>query len=104
MILGKITGTVVSTMKLDVYSCYKILVVQPIDPDGKKHGGAFLALDTVQAGVGDTVLVIDEGNSARVIIGDKMAAVRSVVAAIVDEVNFAGGTDHVEEKRDGGKR
>jgi microcompartment protein CcmK/EutM len=87
MILGKIIGSVVSTIKLDVYRGYKILVVQPVDPGGRPHGRTFLAIDTVQAGTGDTVLVIDEGNSARQIIDDRMAAVRSVIAGIVDTVN-----------------
>ena len=87
MILGKIIGSVVSTIKLEVYGGYKILVVQPIDPKGDPHGSTFLAIDTVQAGTGDTVLVIDEGNSARQIIDDKMAAVRSVIAGVVDTVN-----------------
>ena len=87
MILGKIVGTVVSTMKLEIYKGYKILIVQPVQPDGSFRGSTFLAIDTVQAGPGDTVLVIDEGNSARQIIDDKTAPVRSVVAAVVDEVN-----------------
>ena len=87
MILGKITGNVVSTIKLSIYEGYKILIVQPVDPDGKARGDSFLAIDTVQAGPGDTVIVIDEGNSARQIIDDKMAPVRSVIAGVVDEVN-----------------
>ncbi|KPJ86482.1 MAG: hypothetical protein AMS17_12350 [Spirochaetes bacterium DG_61] len=86
MILGKVIGNVVSTIKLEIYAGYKILVIQPVDPDGKPLGKTVLAIDTVQAGVGDTVLVIDEGNSARVIIGDPMAPVRCVVAGVVDEV------------------
>jgi microcompartment protein CcmK/EutM len=95
MKLGKVIGTVVSTVKLDIFKGYKILVVQPVDPDGGDHGGVMLALDTVQAGVGDRVLVIDEGNSARVIIHDSMAPVRCVVVGIVDEVQ------HVTEAGDG---
>ncbi|KPJ85556.1 MAG: hypothetical protein AMS17_14235 [Spirochaetes bacterium DG_61] len=98
MILGKIRGTVVSTIKLDIYKGYKIQVVQPVDPDGTPHGGTFLAIDTVQAGIGDTVLVIDEGNSARVIINDRMAPVRCVIAGIVDHVN------HWKEEGGGRKR
>ena len=87
MILGKIVGNVVSTVKLEIYEGYKILIVQPVGPDGSIKGSSFLAIDTVQAGPGDTVLVIDEGNSARQIIDDKTAPVRSVIAAVVDEVN-----------------
>jgi len=87
MTLGKVIGNVVSTIKLDIYEGYKLVVVQPVLPDGKPVGNTMLAIDTVQAGTGDIVLVIDEGNSARVIINDKMAPVRCVVAAIVDEVH-----------------
>jgi microcompartment protein CcmK/EutM len=95
MILGKIVGTVVATLELDVYRPYKILVVQPLKPDLTPKGATLLAIDTVQAGTGDTVLVIDEGNSARTIIGDKMAPIRSVVAGIVDEVNVVDGASFV---------
>jgi microcompartment protein CcmK/EutM len=86
MILGKILGTVVSTRKLEIYVGYKLLVVQPVKPDGSAGGASFLAIDTVQAGSGDTVLVIDEGNSARQIIDDSSAPVRSVIVGIVDHV------------------
>lgn len=86
MILGKVIGTVVSTIKLDIYKGYKLLIVRPVDPEGKPSGKTVLAIDTVQAGTGDTVLVIDEGNSARVIIDDPSAPVRCVIAGIVDEV------------------
>ncbi len=86
MILGRVIGNVVSTIKLDIYRGYKIVVVRPVDPRGRPSGKTVLAIDTVQAGVGDTVLIIDEGNSARVIINDKMAPVRCVVAGIVDDV------------------
>jgi len=86
MILGRIVGTVVSTQKLDIYAGYKILIVQPIKPDGSKGGGVLLAIDTVQAGSGDTVLVIDEGNSARQVIDEPLAPVRSVIVGVVDHV------------------
>jgi len=93
MILCRVIGNVVSTMELSIYKGYKLLIVQPVKPDGAPvvgpKGGSFLAIDTVQAGVGDTVIVIDEGNSARQIIDDKMAPVRSVVAGVVDEVNVS---------------
>jgi ethanolamine utilization protein EutN len=86
MILGRIVGNIVATRKLGIFGGYKILVVQPVKPDGSAGGGSFLAIDTVQAGSGDTVLIIDEGNSARQIIGDTMAPVRSVIVGIVDHV------------------
>jgi ethanolamine utilization protein EutN len=93
MILGKVIGNVVATIKLKIYEGYKILIIQPIHPEGRATGKPFLAIDTVQAGPGDIVLVIDEGNSARLIINDTMAPVRSVVAAVVDEISLKG-VDH----------
>ena len=71
MIVAKVVGNVVSTEKHPHYRGYKILIVQPVDPEGKPKGRTFLALDGVQAGIGDTVLVVDEGGSARVVIGDE---------------------------------
>ena len=86
MILGKILGNVISTIKLPVYKNYKILVVQPVNAQGKSQGKSFLALDTVQAGPGDYVLVIDEGNSSRLIINNSSAPVRTVIVGIVDSI------------------
>ena len=90
MTLGRVIGTVVSTVKLEVLSGYTILMVQPVDPQGEEVGQVTLALDSVQAGVGDTVLVIDEGNSSRMIVGDSMAPIRTMVVGIVDRVDFGG--------------
>jgi microcompartment protein CcmK/EutM len=91
MTLGRVIGTVVSTVKLEVLSGYKILMVRPVDPQGADAGAVTLALDSVQAGVGDTVLIIDEGNSSRMIVGDSMAPVRTMVVGIVDRVDVGGG-------------
>ena len=66
MILGKVVGNVVSTVKAVGYESKKILIIQPIDPDGNPKGKTFLAVDTVQAGVGDTVITLDEGGSAKI--------------------------------------
>ena len=88
MTLGRVIGSVVSTVKLEALSGYKILMVQPVDPRGEDAGAVTLALDTVQAGEGDTVLIIDEGNSSRMIVGDSMAPIRTMIVGIVDEVNM----------------
>lgn len=89
MILGKVIGNVVSTIKLPVYQGYKILIVQPINDKEELQGKSILALDTVQAGIGDTVLVIDEGNSSRLIMNNSTAPVRTMIVGIVDSVNKA---------------
>ncbi len=87
MILGKVIGNVVSTIKLPIYQGYKILIVQPVNNKEKPQGESVLALDIVQAGVGDTVLVIDEGNSSRLIMNNSTAPVRTMVVGIVDAIN-----------------
>jgi len=87
MILGKVIGNVVSTIKLPIYQGYKILIVQPVNNKEEPQGESILALDTVQAGVGDTVLVIDEGNSSRLIMNNSTAPVRTMIVGIVDAIN-----------------
>jgi microcompartment protein CcmK/EutM len=87
MILGKVIGNVVSTIKLPIYQGYKILIVQPVNDKEEPQGESVLALDTVQAGVGDTVLVIDEGNSSRLIMNNSTAPVRTMIVGIVDAIN-----------------
>jgi microcompartment protein CcmK/EutM len=91
MTLARVIGTVVATVKIPVLEGHKLLVVQPVDPRGKAKGKSLVALDTVQAGEGDLVLVLDEGNSSRMILGDPQAAVRTVIAGIVDSVEATGG-------------
>jgi ethanolamine utilization protein EutN len=88
MILGKIIGDVVSTIKLPILNGYKLMIVQPIDNNGNPKGNSLVALDVVQSGVGDNVIVIDEGNSSRLIINDSMAPVRSVIVGVVDSFEY----------------
>lgn len=86
MVLGRVIGTLVSTVKHKDYNGLKILVVQPVDEEGKPQGHSFVAVDTVQAGVGDLVLVIREGNGARQIFKKPILPIRSVIVGVVDEV------------------
>ena len=87
MILGKVTGHAVSTICNIGYQGKKILLVQPVDPEGNPCGKAILAIDAVQAGIGDVVLTLEEGTSARAVIGEpESMTVKHVVAAIVDSV------------------
>jgi len=91
MTLARVVGTVVSTEKHPHYRGQKILVVQPVDPSGAPKGRSLLAVDGVQAGTGDLVLVVDEGGSARAVIGDESAVtIRTAVCGIVDRVDMDG--------------
>lgn len=97
MILGRVIGTVVSTIQHPFYSGKKQLIVAAILPDGSFDGDKYIvAVDTVGAGEGQTVLIEDEGNSARQIIGDPSAPVRSLIVGIVDGVDTAPESSRLE--------
>jgi len=84
MILCKVTGTIVSTQKNPALQEYKLLLIQPMMLDGKSSGREILAIDDVDAGVGDTVLAIQEGSGARQILGRTDVPVHTVIVAVVD--------------------
>ena len=87
MTLGKVVGTIVSDQKIDDYKSLKILIVQPVDPEGKPKGQTMFGVDACQAGVGDLVLICDEGGSARMILEEpEIFTIRTVVTGIVDQV------------------
>jgi microcompartment protein CcmK/EutM len=88
MILGKVTGTVVTTISHPAFKNRRLLVVQPLLLPDEQPGGDFIALDNSQAGVGDTVLVNREGNGARQALGNPDAPVISVIVGIVDSLNI----------------
>lgn len=86
MILGKVTGTVVTTISHPHYKNRRLLVVQPLVLDGEELSGDFLALDTTHAGIGDTVLVNREGNGARQVLDNPDGCIISIIVGIVDSV------------------
>ena len=86
MILGRISGSVVSTIHHPIVNGRKLLVAERLDAAGRPTGGYLIAVDAIGAGQGETVLIIDEGTGARQILDNDNAPVRSVVVGIVDEV------------------
>ena len=86
MKVGTVVGTVVSTISSPVFDGRKLLLCDLIDPDGTPEGEYLIAVDVVGAGVGETVLILDEGNSARQIVGLDTAPIRAVVVGLVDEI------------------
>jgi microcompartment protein CcmK/EutM len=89
MIIGRITGTIYSTINHKFYDSKKMMIVDKLNADGNPTGKYLVAVDTVQAGIGETVLVIDEGNSARQIIKDKAAPIRSIIVGIIDDIYYS---------------
>jgi len=88
MILGRITGSVVSTIHHPIVEGRKLLVAERLDQNGRATGGYVIAIDAIGAGYGETVLILDEGNGARQILDDGNAPVRSIVVGIVDAVEL----------------
>ncbi len=85
MILAKVVGTVVATRKDPRLVSNKLLITRPMDPRGKPEGGYLVAIDTVEAGFGETVLIVS-GSSARMASGMKDCPVDAVIVGIVDAV------------------
>ena len=97
MYIGKVIGTVVATIKISHLESRKLLLVDQLDLKGQETGYYDIAVDVVQAGPGDTVLVIDEGNGARQILGIDPGAIRAVIVGVVDEVTISDVEEVVSE-------
>lgn len=87
MILGRVLGNVVATQKNARYAEARIMLVQPVNPDGTPRGTSVLALDSVDSGEGDLVIVVQEGWSASTAsTGEAGAAIDSAIIGVVDFV------------------
>lgn len=89
MFIGQVTGDIVSTINHADYDNRRLLIVDRLDESGSPTGGYLIAVAAVDAGVGQRVLVLDEGNGARQILGNSTAPVRSVVVGVVDSIDLA---------------
>ena len=87
MTLARVCGTVVSTVKIEALEGLKLMIVHPINPDGSLIGKQMVAVDSLQSGIGDDVLIIDEGGSAGIMMEMSSQPIRTVIAAIVDRVD-----------------
>ena len=88
MLLARIVGTVVATRKDPRLVSNKLLVVRPVDPRGKADSNYLVAVDTVDAGVGETVLIVS-GSSARMASGMKDCPVDAAIVGIIDTVEVS---------------
>ena len=90
MLIATVVGTVVATRKDERLVSTKLLVVRPVDPTGKPEGNYLVAVDTVDAGAGETVLIVS-GSSARMAAGLKDCPVDAAIVGIVDHVDIHKG-------------
>jgi microcompartment protein CcmK/EutM len=87
LIIGRVIGTVVCTRKDDRLIPFKLLIVQPLDRDGKPFGNYLVAVDTVDAGARERVLVVS-GSSARMTTVTKDCPVDAAIVGVVDTVDY----------------
>lgn len=90
MFLATVVGSVVSTHKNERLKGKKLLLVRRLSLEMKPEGVEVIALDVVDAGVGDHVLVVQEGSSARKIFDDQWIPVQAVIVGVLDRVDIKG--------------
>ena len=95
MKLARVVGNVVSTIQTQALDGRTLLLCDLLDPSGQPSGGYLIAVDAVGAGAGEMVLLLDEGNGARQVLGAPGAPIRTVVVGIVDAVEIV---DTVEQR------
>lgn len=86
MKIGRVVGTVVSTISAPVFEGRRLLLCDVLDASGRPDGTYLICVDTVGSGAGEAVLILDEGNSARQVIGISTGPVRAVVVGVIDQL------------------
>lgn len=90
MIIARVTGTLTSSDKNVDLASYKLLLVQPLTLNREPHGEEEIAIDRVDAGIGDLVLVAQEGNAARQVTGRERIPLQNMVIGVVDDIDWVG--------------
>lgn len=93
MKLGRVIGNVEGTIKHEAFENTKLMVVQPLDEFLKPNGRTHPAIDTVGAGQGDIVLIVEEGKAAQQMLNKKNIPVRTLIVGIVDSVDVMARED-----------
>lgn len=89
MILARVLGNVVATQKNARYDSARVMLCQPVTPQGEEWGATILALDSVDAGEGDTVLIVQEGwGASTAATGEPGAAIDSAIVGVVDRIDL----------------
>ncbi len=89
LILARVLGNVVATQKNERYANARVMLCQPVTPSGEEYGATLLALDSVDAGEGDTVLIVQEGwGASTAATGEQGAAIDSAIVGVVDYIDL----------------
>jgi len=88
VIIARVVGNVVATQKQESHEGKKILLIQPLDLEGQPMGDVVVALDAVDAGVGDRVLAVQEGFSAMTSVGHVESPIDAAVIGVIDVVEI----------------
>ncbi|HET9582151.1 MAG TPA: EutN/CcmL family microcompartment protein [Gemmatimonadota bacterium] len=91
MIIARVVGTLTASDKNPELRSTKLLVVQPLDLDGEPDGDEVIAVDRVDAGVGERVLISREGNAARQVTGRDLIPLQNLVIGVVDRIDRIDG-------------
>jgi microcompartment protein CcmK/EutM len=90
MLIARVVGNLVATQKNQKLMGTKLLLVQPLELDGSERGQTVIAFDGADAGVGDRVLLLQEGKSAQAVLGRGLAAVDAAVVGVIDRLELDG--------------
>ncbi len=93
MLIARVIGELVATQKHPSHEGRKVLLVQPLNLDGSDRGDAVVALDAVDAGVGDKVLLVTEGFSAMTAVGRPQSPIDMAVIGFIDEIDLIPGVE-----------
>jgi microcompartment protein CcmK/EutM len=91
MYIAKVIGDIVSSVKHDTLHAQKLLLVQPVDPDGAECGEPLIAIDMVDSGIGDVVLIVDQGTATRTVMAVQYPTIRTLILGVVDRIDFDRG-------------
>ena len=88
MKLGRVIGNMESTVKHSCFHNFKLMIVQPLDANSQPRGRTHPAIDTVGAGIGNLVLIVEEGKAAQQMTGEKHIPIRTLIVGIVDQLDI----------------
>lgn len=91
MYIAKVIGDVVSSVKYETLNTQKLLLVQPVEPDGTEYGEPLIAIDMVDSGKGDVVMIVDQGSATRTVMDVTYPTIRTLILGVVDRIDFRRG-------------